>query len=175
MVSGHVRPLAASFLVLTFSLTGACLHAQRNGRKASPLATATSADGASIAYDVRGRGPIVLVFVHGWSGDRSDWQHQAEYIAANFGMRYTVVTLDLAGHGQSGRRLAGQLIPSFGNDVKAVVETLGLQNLILIGHNLGGDALLEVARDFDDRVIGLIWFDCYRDLDRLNQAQKEKN
>ena len=38
-----------------------------------------------------------IVLVHGWSCDRSYFQHQLE----SFSDRYTVVTLDLAGHGES--------------------------------------------------------------------------
>ena len=39
----------------------------------SGAGTATAPDGLSIAYTVTGDGPIALVFVHGWSGDRSYW------------------------------------------------------------------------------------------------------
>jgi pimeloyl-ACP methyl ester carboxylesterase len=165
-------------MVSACSLTAASRCAHRNRPTLVPVSSslARSADGASIAYDTRGSsGPIALVFVHGWLGDRTDWQNQAEYFARRSAKRYTVVTLDLAGHGESGHDRTGQSISSFGDDVKAVVEALDLQSIILIGHNLGGDAILEAARDLDDRVIGLIWIDTYRNLDLLNNAQKEQN
>jgi pimeloyl-ACP methyl ester carboxylesterase len=157
-------------LVSVLSLTAANLCAQQNDSPTSFVAT--SADGVSITYDTRGRGPIALVFVHGWSGARTDWRNQAEYFAANFATRYTVVTLDLAGHGTSGHGRTDQSIHAFGSDVKAVVEALHLQSMVLIGHNLGGDAILEAAQDLDDRVIGLVWVDSYRNLELLDERAR---
>ena len=60
-------------------------------------ASVISADGAEIAYDVCGEGTPALVFVHGWSGNRSHWDPQL----GAFAPRHTVVRVDLAGHGES--------------------------------------------------------------------------
>ena len=59
-----------------------------------------SADGVPIAYQVAGEGTVSLVFVHGWSGDRSYWEEQLDH----FAQEYRVVALDLTGHGRSDRR-----------------------------------------------------------------------
>jgi pimeloyl-ACP methyl ester carboxylesterase len=59
---------------------------------------AYSADGVSIHYRVAGHGRTALVFVHGWCGEQGHWDEQ---IAA-FSPNYTVVTIDIAGHGASG-------------------------------------------------------------------------
>jgi pimeloyl-ACP methyl ester carboxylesterase len=67
-----------------------------------------------------------------------------------------VVTLDLAGHGESGSRRRDWTMAAFGEDVRAVVEHLGLRPVILIGHSMGGDVVLEAARLMPDRVVGLI-------------------
>lgn len=63
---------------------------------------ATSPDSIQIAYEVHGAGDPALIFVHGWSCDRSYWQGQLETFSKNF----KVVAIDLAGHGESdpGRR-----------------------------------------------------------------------
>ena len=58
-----------------------------------------SADGMPIHYTVRGNGAIALVFVHGWCCDQRYWDQQVEHFAPH----YTVVSLDVAGHGASGR------------------------------------------------------------------------
>ena len=66
----------------------------------APLtATVKSADGVAIEYEVRGAGPVALVFIHGWICDRTHWRHQVDAFAGG----HTVVTLDLAGHGNSGK------------------------------------------------------------------------
>lgn len=132
-------------------------------RKTAPkvVRQVNSADGVRIVYDVQGTGPVALVFVHGWLSDRSDWDAVAGLLAA----RYTVVTLDLASHGASGRRKVGQLdVKSFGQDVEAVAKASGLRRMILIGHNLGGDAIVEAAMLLRGQVAGLVWVDSYRNL-----------
>lgn len=124
----------------------------------------SSADGVRIAYDVQGTGDVALIFVHGWLSDRSDWNGVARLLAAN----HMVVTLDLAGHGASGGRKADQLdVERFGQDVSAVASTVGPRRIILIGHNLGGDAIVEAAMSLRGQVAGLIWVDSYRNLDML--------
>lgn len=124
----------------------------------------TSADGIRIAYDARGEGTPgapTLVFVHGWSNDRSYWSGQLQPFAQEF----RVVAVDLAGHGESGfgQRTAWTM-QAFGGDVTAVVEKLGLQRVILIGHSMGGDVIVEAARRLPGRVAGLVWVDTHRQL-----------
>ncbi len=58
----------------------------------------TSADGIHIAYETRGEGTPALVFVHGWSCDRTYWDGQLPA----FSRQFKVVAVDLAGHGESG-------------------------------------------------------------------------
>jgi pimeloyl-ACP methyl ester carboxylesterase len=53
---------------------------------------------------------------------------------------------------------------AFGGDVAALVEELGLDRVILIGHSMGGDVIAEAARRLPGRVAGLIWVDAYRRL-----------
>ena len=53
---------------------------------------------------------------------------------------------------------------AFGGDVAAVVERLGLQRIILIGHSMGGDVIVEAARRLPGRVAALVWVDAYKRL-----------
>ena len=128
---------------------------------ARPLRTVASFDGVSIACEVHGAGAVTLVFVHGWSCDRSYWAAQVEPFAREF----QVVALDLAGHGESGVGRSRWSIPAFGADVAAVVREVGARRSILIGHSMGGDVILDAARQFGAGVAGLIWVDVYGQLD----------
>jgi pimeloyl-ACP methyl ester carboxylesterase len=119
-----------------------------------------SADGVPIAYEVHGTGGPALVFVHGWSCDRSYWSGQIEPFSRDF----TVVAVDLAGHGESGVGRQSWTMASFGEDVAAVVRALDLEDVILIGHSMGGDVVPEAARRLPGRVSGLIWVDAYKQL-----------
>jgi pimeloyl-ACP methyl ester carboxylesterase len=119
-----------------------------------------STDGIAVRYEVRGDGASALVFVHGWSCDRRYWHAQMDYFAD----RYKVVAVDLAGHGESGVGRKAWTMPCFGADVVAVVKQLGLRKMVLIGHSMGGDVIVEAALRLPGRVTGLVWVDTYRSL-----------
>jgi pimeloyl-ACP methyl ester carboxylesterase len=81
-----------------------------------------------------------------------------------FSREFKVVAVDLAGHGESGLGRAAWTMAAFGGDVATVVEKLGLERVILIGHSMGGDVIVEAARRLPGRVAGLIWVDTYKQL-----------
>jgi len=116
---------------------------------------AVSRDGVKIAYSVYGKGEPALVFVHGWCGSRSVWQKQVPY----FAKKYKVITLDLAGHGVSGRQRKVYTQEAFGEDVAAVVNAEKVNKVILIGHSMSGTVILEANRLIKDKVAGLIAID----------------
>jgi pimeloyl-ACP methyl ester carboxylesterase len=120
----------------------------------------SSTDGVPIHYDVQGKGATALVFVHGWCCNRHYWDRQVGHFAPH----YTVVCLDLAGHGASGRNRTRWTVPAFGQDVVAVVEQLGLGQVVLIGHSMGGPVIVEAARRLPTAVIGLVGVDTWQNV-----------
>jgi pimeloyl-ACP methyl ester carboxylesterase len=145
----------ASALAATVLLTA--VSAANSGNK---VHWARSIDGVRIAYEEHGKGSLALVFVHGWSCNRSFWAGQME----PFSSQFKVVAVDLAGHGDSGRNREKWTIQSYGDDVAAVVKKLDLKRVILIGHSMGGDVIPEAALRLSGRVVGLIWLDTYKKL-----------
>jgi pimeloyl-ACP methyl ester carboxylesterase len=123
-------------------------------------AKAESEDGVEIAYQIKGDGYPVIVLVHGWSCDRTYWREQFDALTKH----YTVVAIDLAGHGESGDEREHFTMQSFGSDIRSVIEKEGLRSLILAGHSMGGAAVLEAARQMRPRVLGLIGVDTYHDI-----------
>lgn len=120
----------------------------------------SSIDGVPIAFEKYGQGDITLVLVHGWSCDQTYWREQVTALADSF----TIVTLDLAGHGASGLTRTDYTIPAFGADVAAVVAALDLHNVYLVGHSMGGSVIIEAARMLPDRVVGLIGIDTLQEV-----------
>lgn len=51
-----------------------------------------------------------------------------------------------------------------GADVVAVVTQLGLRRMLLVGHSMGGDVIVEAALRLLGRVTGLVWVDTYSSL-----------
>jgi pimeloyl-ACP methyl ester carboxylesterase len=118
---------------------------------------ARSSDGIPLSFEVHGSGTPALVFVHGWSCDRRYWSGQL----AAFSDRHQVVAVDLAGHGGSGGGRQGWTMAAFGDDVAAVVRHLGLGEVVLVGHSMGGDVVVETALRLGDQVLGVVWADTY--------------
>jgi len=117
---------------------------------------------------VRGKGEPAIVFIHGWCCDRTYWEAQLPY----FAQKYKVVTIDLAGHGESGLNRKEWTMGAFGEDVVAVVNKLNLDQVVLVGHSMGGFVILEAARRIPQLVIGLAGIDTLQNFeDKLTQEQ----
>ncbi|MFF9160737.1 alpha/beta fold hydrolase [Streptomyces longwoodensis] len=106
--------------------------------------------GARLTYDDEGPrdgGGVPLVFVHGWTANRHRWDHQV----AHFAERRRVVRLDLRGHGESGG--AGvRTIGELARDVVALLDHLGIERCVLVGHSMGGMIAQTVALEHPERV-----------------------
>jgi sigma-B regulation protein RsbQ len=117
--------------------------------------TIRAGDGLGLAGEVRGQGDTALVFLHGWCGDREYWKHQAGPFAAD----YRVVTLDQAGHGESGKDRKVWSAAGLAGDVEAVAKSLGLKRVILVGHSMGGQVALLAAKRIPGTVVAVIGVD----------------
>jgi pimeloyl-ACP methyl ester carboxylesterase len=152
------HPLIVKKILVSIAFVAISLPVCSQSKPGQQASFALSADSIRLAYDARGEGTPALVFVHGWSCDRSYWNGQQSF----FSKKFKVVTLDLAGHGESGLGREAWTMESYGKDVAAVVEKLDLRNVILIGHSMGGDVIAEAAFRLRDRVTGLIMVDAYK-------------
>jgi pimeloyl-ACP methyl ester carboxylesterase len=122
-----------------------------------------------LAYETHGAGAAV-VLVHGWAGNRTYWDEQVDDLAE----RFHVVTLDLGGHGESGLGRTDWNLASFGDDVVAVVEDVGPEKVVLVGHSMGGDAIVFAAEQLGGRVAGLVWVDAFRSLGSESVSSPEQ-
>lgn len=129
---------------------------------APTVGTVKAPDGLEVRYETAGRGEPALIFVHGWSCDRSYWRAQMDHFAGS----HRVVAVDLGGHGESGLGRKDWTLAAFAGDVRAVVEALGPDKVVLVGHSLGGPVILEAARLMPDRVAALVSVDFFNDVGR---------
>ncbi|UCH62602.1 MAG: alpha/beta hydrolase [Fidelibacterota bacterium] len=140
------------------------------GCKSIPDNTAMSSDDVPIRFDVYGKGQPALVFVHGWCGDRTNWDH----ILDPYAKRSKVVTIDLPGFGESGRERDTWTMGAYGEDVMEVVKRLKLNQVILIGFSMGDKVIVEAARRMPERVVALVGIDNFRNIDPLSAEQIEQ-
>jgi non-heme chloroperoxidase len=103
------------------------------------MSTITTRDGTEIYYNDWGRGQPV-VFSHGWPLSADAFEDQMFFLASN---GYRAIGHDRRGHGRSSQPWHGNDLDTYADDLAALVQTLGLENVVHVGHSTGGG---EVAR-----------------------------
>jgi pimeloyl-ACP methyl ester carboxylesterase len=119
---------------------------------------AVAPDGIHVQYRVYGSGEPALVLIHGWSCDSNYWREQIP----EFRKKYTIVTVDLAGHGGTDGNRADWSMARFGQDVATALAAVPNNQLVLVGHSMGGPVAIEAARLLKGRVVGIIGVDTFR-------------
>jgi YbgC/YbaW family acyl-CoA thioester hydrolase len=118
-----------------------------------------SVNGVSLAVEVRGDGPAVL-FIHGYPLDRSIWTHQ---LAALDG--WSGIAPDLRGMGQSDAPDLGYNMETYAADLAALLDLLGVDDVVLVGLSMGGYIAFEFVRGWRERVRGLVLMDTRAEAD----------
>jgi len=103
------------------------------------VSTITTKDGTEIYYKAWGSGRAIT-FSHGWPLNADAWDDQMSYLASN---GFRCIAHDRRGHGRSGQPWDGNNLDTYADDLAALIETLGLNDVTMIGHSTGGG---EVAR-----------------------------
>ncbi len=117
--------------------------------------TKVERNGVSISYTLCGDGDTTLLFMHGWGINKEYWQPQLKH----FCDRCKVVAIDLPGFGKSGKNRSDWNFDEYAEDIKAVIDQLNLKNVILIGHSMSGDIVLNAANKYPGSFAGLVGID----------------
>lgn len=103
------------------------------------MSAITTKDGTEIYYKDWGQGPVVT-FSHGWPLNADMWDGQMLFLAQH---GYRTIAHDRRGHGRSSQASTGNDMDGYADDLSALIETLDLDGVTLVGHSTGGG---EVAR-----------------------------
>ena len=117
-----------------------------------------SQDNVHIEYRLYGHGDPAVLLVHGWACDENYWHAQLDALKS----RYTVVTIDLAGHGASGANRSDWSVANYAQDIVAVARQLPNSQLVLVGHSMGADVALAATPLIGERVIGVVAVEALR-------------
>ncbi|MFX6592330.1 alpha/beta hydrolase [Acinetobacter baumannii] len=111
----------------------------------------TTKDGVDIFYKDWGpRDAPVIFFHHGWPLSSDDWDAQMLFFLKE---GFRVVAHDRRGHGRSTQVWDGHDMDHYADDVAVVVEHLGVQGAVHVGHSTGGGEVAHyVARYPNDPV-----------------------
>ncbi|HEU4963492.1 MAG TPA: alpha/beta hydrolase [Bacilli bacterium] len=109
-------------------------------------------NGFRMHYEQAGAGEQTLLLIHGNVASARWWDRVWQPLAE----RFTVVRVDLRGCGQSERPEEGNTIEQHSADVRALAEHLGLANVIVVGHSLGGSITMDIAVQDPEWLRGIV-------------------
>jgi pimeloyl-ACP methyl ester carboxylesterase len=145
-------PLVSALPVEATAETVAVTQVQPNSRSTTMSAITVGKENSTsidLYYEDHGSGsPVVLI--HGWPLSGASWEKQT---AALLAAGYRVITYDRRGFGRSSKPTIGYNYDTFAADLHAVLTTLDVRNIALVGFSMGtGEVTRYIAKYGIDRV-----------------------
>ena len=178
--SRHQDPLARRDFMLRMALAGggltltgaaACAPAGTRAPEAAQDADASGREAAfELYHEEYGEGPAI-VFAHGGSGTHMSWWRQIP----TFSREFRCITYAQRGYGFSPDVPGGPGRAAFVDDLRSLLDSLGIERAALVGQSMGGRSVLGFAAAYPERVDALVMSSTtggYRDdeLDELRAA-----
>ena len=105
-------------------------------------------------FEITGNGKNTLVLLHGFMENIFIWNYMAPHLSEDF----TVIKIDLPGHGKSDVIAEVQTMEIMAEAVKEVLDSLKITNFHLLGHSMGGYISLAYAEKYPKDVKSLTLF-----------------
>ena len=106
-----------------------------------------------------------LLFLHGTGCDSTDWMTVIDSLP----LQQRGITIDFRGHGKSSVPAEPFTLQDLAFDVIYLINSLGLQELILVGHSLGGMVAMEAAKHCP-QITGLVLLEGWTSLSSASSA-----
>jgi pimeloyl-ACP methyl ester carboxylesterase len=121
----------------------------------SPEMIRTRGDGIDIQLALWSGEGRAIICVHGLTANCRCW----DTMAASLAPRYKVIALDLRGRGLSEKPPEGYGVEQHCRDIEAVIENLGIERPVLMGHSLGALITLALTARRPEKTAGLVLMD----------------
>lgn len=106
-----------------------------------------------IAYlEYEGPGPKVML-IHGVGASGAEWGDMVPLLA---GTGAHVVAVDLPGHGRSAKNRGDYSLGAMASTLRDLLDHLAIDEVVLVGHSLGGGIALQFVYQFPKRASGLV-------------------
>jgi pimeloyl-ACP methyl ester carboxylesterase len=109
-------------------------------------------DGLTLRVADSGGGGKPVILLHGALGSLEDW----ETVSPLLGSRYRVIAIDRPGHGYSAEPRAVNDLAFNARVVRALLTTLDLKGVVVVGHSYGGSVALRLALDNPPELRGVV-------------------
>ena len=127
----------------------------------------TAAD-VALRISVRGNGKPAVLLLHGYLESLDVWDD----FTALLEDKYTVVAMDIPGHGISEVKGETHTMEMLGDVAAAVLGACGLEKAFVVGHSMGGYVALALAQRHPEMVEGLVLFSSNANAD--SEEKKEQ-
>lgn len=114
----------------------------------------------SITYQITGSGPA-LILLHGFLESKVIWDNFTQKLQDEF----TVIAIDLPGHGESGVVSDNHSMQLMSGVVKEVLDAEKISQAVIAGHSMGGYVALQFAADHENLLKGLVLFHSHANAD----------
>jgi pimeloyl-ACP methyl ester carboxylesterase len=123
---------------------------------------------SKIRYSIQGKGKTV-VLLHGYLESLEIWNGFADELASKF----QVITVDLPGHGKSETINGEASVELMAESIKAILDFNNIKKAVIIGHSMGGYAMLAFAEKWPETLqgIGLFHSITWADLPEKKEAR----
>ena len=132
-------------VLVAMALAGCALLTPRQAASERGFA---EVNGTRLYYEVAGSGEAV-VLLHGLGGDTRGW----DYNFGEFARHYRTIRYDMRGYGQSG---APEQPYTHEDDLKALLDYLGISRAHIVGQSFGGEQGLNFVLAYPDRVLSFV-------------------
>ncbi len=99
-----------------------------------------------------GRAGVPVLFLHG----TSDSWRSFETVLPDLPDWMRAIAVTQRGHGDADRPATGYHTQDFAGDVAALMDALGIEKAIIVGHSMGGSIAQRFAIDHPARMLGLV-------------------
>lgn len=124
----------------------------------------------TIRYRLSGQGPAVIL-VHGYLENLEIW----EDIVPDLEQSYTVLRVDLPGHGKSVCKLQTISMDLMADSISAVMTNLGIKKAFMVGHSMGGYTTLAFAERYPNWLNGFCLLHSSANADSSEKRQSRMN
>lgn len=148
-------PVLFMLFCLSFSLSGQDLtnkdSSMESWKYSYPVKKVTLSDSLQVAYVDEGQGPVLL-FVHGLGSNLQAWYKNLDSLQ----LTHRCIALDLPGYGKSDDGQQAYRMHFFAATLQAFIAELGLKDVTLVGHSMGGQIAMHTVLVSTENVSRLV-------------------